>query len=91
MLISALKKKRINTKDYEEYLQILSSLPFHTDNFCSTPESLHIMGKLSNKYSLTSYDSAYLELSVRIDAIIATLDNHLAKSCKLANLKYITV
>ena len=86
VLISALKKKRITINDYEEYLQILSAFPFNIDKFCSTPESLHIIGKLSNKYALTSYDAAYLELSMRLEAKIATLDNCLAKSCKIVNI-----
>lgn len=86
VLISSLKKQRIAVSDYKEYLQILSSFPFNIDKFCSTPESLHIIGKLANKYSLTSYDAAYLELSMRLEGKIATLDKYLAKSCKLSNI-----
>lgn len=86
VLISSLKKKLINIDDYEEYLQILTAFPFNIDKFCSTSESLRIIGKLANKYALTSYDAAYLELSIRYEAKIATLDNYLAKSCKLADI-----
>lgn len=46
VLISLLKKQRISTSDREEYLQILSALPFNIDKFCSTPESLHTIARL---------------------------------------------
>ncbi len=89
VLISLLNKQRINTSDREEYLQILSVLPFNIDKFCSTAESLHTIARLATKYHLTSYDASYLELSIRLEAKIATLDNHLAKSCKIANIESI--
>lgn len=89
VLISSLKKQRINLNDYKDYLQILSDFPFHTDKFCFTVESLQIIGKLATKYNLTTYDAAYLELSKRLEAKMATLDQHLARSCKEAGIETI--
>lgn len=45
VLISSLKKQRINSSDYEEYLQILTQLPVTVDKFCSTSESLYSIGR----------------------------------------------
>lgn len=87
VLISSLKKKRINKNDYEEYLQILYHLPVTVDRFCSNPESLYAIGRIADKYDLTSYDGAYLELALRIGARIATLDKALSQSCKTADIE----
>ncbi len=87
VLISSLKKQRINKSEYEEYLQLLNTLPINIDKFCSSPESLHTIARIATKYNLTSYDAAYLELALRLEAKIATLDNGLANGCKIANVE----
>jgi len=89
VLISSLKRKRIAKDDYEEYLNLLSILPLHIDNFCSTPESLYALSNLSNKYSLTSYDASYLEVAIRMNASIATLDKNLNARCREAGVESI--
>ena len=82
VLISSLKKLRINLNVYKDYLQILSDFPFHAGKFCTKVETLQIIGTLVIKYNLTSYDAAYLELSKRLEAKMATLDQHLSRRCK---------
>jgi predicted nucleic acid-binding protein len=89
VLISSLKKQRINNSDYEEYLQILTQLPVTVDKFCSTSEALYSIGRIATAYNLTSYDSAYLELALRLKAKIATLDKELRSSCEIANIESI--
>lgn len=89
VLISSLKKQRINNSDYEEYLQILNQLPITVDKFCSTSESLYSIGRIATAYNLTSYDSTYLELALRLEAKIATLDKELRSSCEIANIESI--
>ncbi|WP_410521148.1 type II toxin-antitoxin system VapC family toxin [Candidatus Tisiphia endosymbiont of Ditula angustiorana] len=89
VLISSLKKQRITKSNYEEYLHLLNTLPINIDKFCSSPESLHTIAKIATKYGLTSYDASYLELSLRLEAKIATLDNNLVNSCKIANIESI--
>ncbi|NDE19308.1 MAG: toxin of toxin-antitoxin system [Alphaproteobacteria bacterium] len=79
----------INNSDYEEYLQILNQLPVTVDKFCSTSESLYSIGRIATAYNLTSYDSAYLELALRLEAKIATLDKELRSSCEIANIESI--
>ena len=87
VLISSLKKQRINNSDYEEYLQLLNQLPITVDKFCSTAESLHSIGRIATTYNLTSYNSSYLDLALRLEAKIATLDKELLSSCGIANIE----
>ena len=87
VLISSLQKQRINNSDYEEYLQLLNQLPITVDKFCSTAESLHSIGRIATTYNLTSYNSSYLDLALRLEAKIATLDKELLSSCGIANIE----
>lgn len=79
----ALKRKRIKQDDYQEYLQILKQFPLSVDKFSATPESLHLISKLSQQFDLSTYDAAYLELAIRLGAKLATLD----KKLKAASIK----
>lgn len=42
---------------------------------------------LARKYGLSAYDAAYLELSIRHGAPLATLDGRLVKAAKQAGVK----
>lgn len=89
VLLSALKRKRITQKSYEEYIELLSVLPIHVDNFCGTPESLYAIGSLAIKYELSSYDASYLEVAIRMNASMATLDTKLASKCNDLNVRLV--
>lgn len=41
---------------------------------------------LAEKYSLTAYDAAYLELAIRLDVPLATLDQDLARAARKAGV-----
>ena len=62
-------------------------LPINIDKFSTTSESLYAIASLSLKYNLTSYDASYLELAIRMNSMIATLDKNLILACNLANVK----
>jgi predicted nucleic acid-binding protein len=83
----ALKRNRIKKPEHQEYLQSLNRLPINVDKFCSTPESLHIISKLSHENDLTTYDAAYLELALRLDAKLATFDQKLKAASAKNKLK----
>lgn len=87
VLISAFVRKRIAKIDFDEYINLLNLLPINIDKFSTTSESLYTIASLSLKYNLTSYDASYLELAIRMDAMIATLDKNLILACNLANVK----
>ncbi len=73
----ALKRKRIKKTDLQEYLKLLNQLPITVDKFCATPESLQVISKLCQEFDLTTYDAAYLELALRLDAKLASFDQKL--------------
>ena len=53
--------------------------------------SLPLVLRLSREYGLTIYDACYLELAVRLNLPIATLDNDLIKATEAAGIKRKTV
>ena len=87
VLLSSLKNQRIMKNDYEKYIQLINNLPVTVDKFCSDSESLYSIGRIAQTYNLTSYDASYLELALRLEAKVATLDKVLTYSCKVANIK----
>lgn len=87
VLISSLKRNRITEEQHSDYISSLGSLPINIDKFCSNPESLYAIGSLAKRYNLSSYDASYIELAIRMDASIATLDKHLIACCKMLNIK----
>ena len=64
---------------------LLSSL-ITVDGFSSTPEAIYSIGKLANKHNLSAYDASYLDLAIRLEASIASLDKKLLDSCLKANI-----
>lgn len=90
VIISGLRRKRISKEDYENYINIVSRLPLSVDKFSSAVESVYMLGNIAMKYDLTSYDASYLELALRMDAVVATLDKKLIKACEDANITLIT-
>jgi predicted nucleic acid-binding protein len=63
----------------------LAALPITVD----ADSGGHVLGdvhRLAILYGLTSYDAAYLELAVRRDLPIATLDAELIKACQAAGI-----
>ncbi|WP_341789852.1 type II toxin-antitoxin system VapC family toxin [Rickettsia endosymbiont of Polydrusus tereticollis] len=89
VLINSLKRRRIDKNGYDDYIKLLSLLPINVDKFCSTSEALYIIAKLATEHSLTSYDACYLELALRLEANIVTLDKNLTASCLQTGIKSI--
>jgi predicted nucleic acid-binding protein len=42
---------------------------------------------LAHKYNMTCYDAAYLELAIRMRAVVGTLDSDLKEACVRAGLQ----
>ncbi|ABV78584.1 type II toxin-antitoxin system VapC family toxin [Rickettsia bellii] len=89
VFINSLKRKRINKNDYDDYIKSLNLLPINVDKFCSTPESLYTIARLATEHNLTSYDACYLELALRLEADILTLDKSLIASCQALGIKLV--
>jgi len=73
------RRKRVSQADITEALQLLQALPIITDDETAQRSGSETMA-LARQYALTSYDAAYLELTIRRRATLATTDHALAKA-----------
>jgi predicted nucleic acid-binding protein len=80
-LLMGERRKRCSAADSAHFLAILGSLPIETD-----PETgLHATATtlaLARSHHLTLYDGAYLELAMRRNLPLATLDKELRSAAK---------
>jgi predicted nucleic acid-binding protein len=69
---------RMNPIGTAGFLADLGTLPIHLDR---QPDSEAVLA-LAREHRLTVYDAAYLELALRVDAPLATLDQQLAAAAR---------
>ncbi|MBM3610355.1 MAG: type II toxin-antitoxin system VapC family toxin [Alphaproteobacteria bacterium] len=86
VLTVVLKRQRISREEYEKCLELFQELPFHIDNLSTIPASLPRIESLCNKHGLTSYDGSYLELALRLQVPLATLDKKLIAAAHLEGI-----
>jgi len=86
VLVSSLSRNRINQESFEEYSNLLKLMPITVDKFSATSESIYSISRLANKHNLSSYDASYLDLAIRLEASIASLDQKLLDACAKANI-----
>jgi predicted nucleic acid-binding protein len=77
-LLTAMRRKRISETDFDRCIAALSALPIQVD----PPAVLAATLSIARRFSLTSYDAAYLELAQRRGLALATLDEKLRQACK---------
>ena len=81
-------RKRIILGDVHKLLELLPQSKFNTDlSFGS--EYANSITVLASRYGLSSYDAAYLELAIRKEAALGTLDNNLLRACVKAGVQTI--
>jgi predicted nucleic acid-binding protein len=78
-LTMAVRRKRITTGDRNDSLTDLASLPIDTDGG-SEAHAWGEMTRLADRYELSIYDAAYLELALRRNLPLATLDANLRRA-----------
>lgn len=88
VLYNAYLRKRINKKIWGEYIEIIATLPIEIDYGAALPESMPTLARLIEKYSLTAYDAAYLELAQRKNILLATLDKKLSAAATKIGIAY---
>lgn len=84
-LLVARRHRRLKDKDVERAVRDLAALPIEIDRETHRMALKTIMA-LANKYKLSSYDAAYLELAQRQSLPLATLDRKLRSACKTAGI-----
>ncbi len=81
VLLSAKKNKRITDVQSANFIDDLSALPIVVDQSTSRRAMYSILA-LANQSGLTIYDAAYLELAIREEIPLFTLDKGLIKAAK---------
>ena len=76
------RRERISCAQTAAILGYIDILPIRIDR---TPNSDALLA-LACAYHLTVYDAAYLELALRADAPLATLDQQLARAARAAQV-----
>lgn len=72
----SVKRKRITRNDFSAVIELFSHMKIETDSEYGLSFSKEIFD-LSQVYNLSSYDSVYLELAMRKNGRLMSLDNEL--------------
>ena len=82
-LLVAERRGRIPREGVSERLEALRELPLLTDRSADLESAL----ELAMAHHLSFYDALYLELAIRLDAALATLDQALATAVRGSGLE----
>lgn len=85
-LRTALRRGRIDMRQRTGVFAILGDLQIDTDPETSERSWRETLA-LSDRYGLTIYDATYLELALRLDLPLATLDRDLAQAASAAGIE----
>lgn len=86
MLITNERRRRLTESNTSVFLRDLARLNVTIDRLPQEAELL----SLSRRHRLTVYDASYLELALRTDLPLATLDSSLVRAAKAENLPLLT-
>lgn len=81
----AIKRKRISIDQRDRFLHQLERLGILTDEATSA-NAWDATLALAGRYNLTVYDAAYLELAIRLQLPLATLDKELVSAARQADV-----
>ena len=82
ILITSARRRRISIDDVESLLTVVDELGMSTD----LEPNLDAAMQLALTHNLTFYDALYLELAIRRNAQLATLDSDLARAATVEGL-----
>ena len=85
VLLGAKNKGQLSVADVERFVSQLQVLPIQTDSLTSQ-QAFGSTFSLAQAYQLSTYDAAYLELSLREGIPLATLDKDLLKAARKAKV-----
>ncbi len=84
-LLVALRRKRIQAGQPALFFEEFARLPIDTDPAITSIEARAVLA-IGEKYGLTAYDAAYLELALRRQLPLASLDVDLRKAAQAENV-----
>lgn len=85
VLLTAERRKRIKESDSIRFITLLKEFPIYVSDYSHNQLSERILS-LARDYSLSSYDATYLDLAIKMDLPIASLNNDLRKATYKAGL-----
>jgi len=88
-LLMAERRKRMSRAGFSEAVNFIRSFRMIADPETDSRvggETLH----LAREYNLTIYDAAYLELAVRHNSVLATMDKALAKAAVAVGIELLS-
>lgn len=80
-LLFSERHRRLNAGQRDEILARIRELPIRVDDETSLRGWLDVP-ELAARHGLTAHDAAYLELALRLEAPLATLDQDLARAAR---------
>ena len=80
------RRKRLNQPEIVQFTALLGALSLVQD-VRPVANYVNDVLPLARKHGLSAHDAAYLELSIRYDAPLATLDEKLRKAAKRTGIK----
>jgi len=86
VLLGAERRGVVSAGEIERFIYQLEDLPIHIDPL-TAHQVFSRTRTLAVAYGLSSYDAAYLELAIREDLPMATLDKRLVQAAKKADVK----
>lgn len=87
-LVNAKKQGRVSETEIIGFLQDLREFAIRMDNL-SFDRALTEVRFLAEQYRITTYDAAYLELSMRTGVPLATLDARLSEAARGAGVQLV--
>ena len=84
----AVRKGRISKEKATAFLESLAELPIEVEDLSRTEVFVSVRG-LAERYVLTGYDAAYLELAIRHRLPLAALDSDLIKAARAAGVELV--
>ena len=86
VILVATRRKRIAKSDWDRIQKILETLPIEIDHESVNPVWAKIL-PLAYTHGLSVYDAMYLELALRMNLPLATLDKDLTRACRAAGVE----
>lgn len=88
-LLMAYRRRRISREVLSQYLDVMAILPVTVDTAAATQgNTMKAVCELAEEYGLTTYDASYLELALRLDLPLMTLDTDLYEAAVEIGVAY---
>ena len=85
VVVRAQKRQWLTTQQMHQFLDLVGQLPLTVDNH-TAQQAMSATILLASQHNLSAYDAAYLELALRHQAPLATLDADLRKAANKINV-----